>query len=243
MQKYPDKINLSRDMNIRYARQNFTNLIHTNARFEGINTTLPQTQTIIDGLGVSGVSVDDINTIVDLKHGWQYITETDNKFDLNVAKHINKLVAARDSLDPGEFRTGTGGVDIGESDMFTPEPVNIDREKEYLGKVLNSDSSHTDKALTIMFHNMRSQMFWDGNKRTSTIFANKYMIDHGVGLINVPLNHWAEFNEKLTKFYKTNDMADIKDWAYNVAIQTPQLGLDRSSELTKRFLNQNGLER
>lgn len=56
--QYKDKYNLTRDQNVRFAKMNFTRLVHTNARFEGINTTLPQTQTIMDGMGVDVVSVE-----------------------------------------------------------------------------------------------------------------------------------------------------------------------------------------
>lgn len=76
---YQDKYHLTKDQNRRFGRMNLTRLVHTNARFEGINTTLPQTQTIIDGLGVEGVKLEDINTIVQIKRGWQLITESDEK--------------------------------------------------------------------------------------------------------------------------------------------------------------------
>lgn len=33
--------------------------------------TFPQTQTIIDGAVVSGISVDDIQTVLNLRDGWK----------------------------------------------------------------------------------------------------------------------------------------------------------------------------
>ncbi len=81
-----DKYHLTKDQNRRFARMNFTRLVHTNARFEGINTTLPQTQTIMDGLGVDGVNIDDINTIVQIKRGWQFITESNASLDIKFLK-------------------------------------------------------------------------------------------------------------------------------------------------------------
>ena len=71
---YMDKYKFTAAENQRFARANFTKLVHTNARFEGVNTTLPQTQTIMDGMSVAGVPVEDVLTIVNLKRGWQYIT-------------------------------------------------------------------------------------------------------------------------------------------------------------------------
>ena len=70
-----------------------------------------------------------------------------------------------------------------------------------------------------MYHNMRQQIFWDGNKRTATLVANKIMIDGGAGLINVPLDKWAKWNELIADFYRTNDMQAVKEWTYQNGIQ------------------------
>lgn len=217
---YPDKYHLTKDQNRRYARQNFVNLVHTNSRFEGVNTTLPQTQTIMDGLGVDGVSIDDINVIVQLKKGWQLITEDDASLTLAFEKKINAIVALHDSLAPGELRTGQGGVDVGTADYFTPPVVDPNQESRFLTDLMQDDQrSTTDKALTLLYHNMRQQLFWDGNKRTATLAANKLMIDHGAGLINVPLNLWPRWNELISAYYQSADMTAIKEWTYAHAIQ------------------------
>ncbi|WP_337957825.1 hypothetical protein [Schleiferilactobacillus perolens] len=83
----------------------------------------------------------------------------------------------------------------------------------------DTQRSATDKALTFFYHNMRQQLFWDGNKRTATLAANKIMIDHGVGLINVPLNLWPHWNELINAYYHSGAMTEIKQWTYDHAIQ------------------------
>lgn len=103
---YMDKYRFTTAENQRFARANFTKLVHTNARFEGVNTTLPQTQTIMDGMSVAGVPVEDVLTIVNLKRGWQYITTQNSPLTLTMEKQINKIVAAEDALVPGELRQG-----------------------------------------------------------------------------------------------------------------------------------------
>ncbi|MQS75537.1 Fic family protein [Companilactobacillus halodurans] len=217
--EYNDKYHLTKDQNRRFARMNFTRLVHTNARFEGINTTLPQTQTIMDGMGVDGVDIDDINTIVQIKRGWQLITESDKSLSLEFEKNINKIVAKNDALVPGEFRSGQDTVDIGLDEDLVPDMVDISKEEKYLNQLMESNLSVTEKSIRVMYHNMRGQLFWDGNKRTATLIANKLMIDNGAGLINVPLNLWTQWNKLITDYYQTNKVDDLLKWTYTNAIQ------------------------
>ena len=69
-----------------------------------------------------------------------------------------------------------------------------------------------------MLYGMRSQLFWDGNKGTSTICANKIMIQNGVGIIKVPDNKLEEFNILLTDFYNTNNNETIKQFIFDNCI-------------------------
>lgn len=41
---------------------------------------------------------------------------------------------------------------------------------------------------------MRSQIFWDGNKRTSMLVANKILIQNGCGIISIKEENIFEFN-------------------------------------------------
>ena len=123
-----------------------------------------------------------------------------------------------DSLAPGEFRNGSGFVATLRGD-FIPPNVNEQAEKKYLQELLeNNNKSTTEKSIELMYHLMRNQIFWDGNKRTATLIANKYMIDNGAGLINIPLDYWDEWNKLISDYYYNNDMSKIKEWTYKVGI-------------------------
>ncbi len=61
-------------------------------------------------------------------------------------------------------------------------------------------------------------MFWDGNKRTSTICANKIMIENGCGIIKIPDNRLEKFNELLSEFYSTNNSEVLKQFIYENCI-------------------------
>lgn len=234
-----DKYHMTADQNKRLAKQNLTRLVYTNSRFEGLTTTLPQTQTIIDGLGVDGVSIDDINTIVQLKRGWQYIINDPDPFTFAKMKSINKIVALHDALEPGAIRTGSSQVVLATDATYTPEIPDETKEKEYFEDLMNKDTSTTDKAITLMYHNMRNQIFWDGNKRSATLAANKVMIDGGAGLINVPLDKWGKWNELISDYYRTNEMKKIKEWTYDNGIQ----GIDLERKRKLILKRKNGLDR
>ena len=182
-------------------------------------------------------AVEDVLTIVNLKRGWQYITTQNSPLTLTMEKQINKIVAAEDALVPGELRQGKGGVNLGSEDFFEPPLINEKQEQSFLQKILaDPQMTTTDKALTVMYHNMRQQIFWDGNKRTATLSANKIMIDGGAGLINIPLDKWDQWNELIANYYRTNDMTKVKKWTYDNGIQGLQIRANK--ELSANELNQ-----
>ncbi len=74
------------------------------------------------------------------------------------------------------------------------------------------------RAIEYMLYAMRSQLFWDGNKRTSTICANKIMIENGCGIIKIPDNRLEKFNELLSEFYSTNNSEVLKQFIYENCI-------------------------
>lgn len=47
---------------------------------------------------------------------------------------------------------------------------------------------------------MKSQIFLDGNKRASVIFANHYLISHCKGLLVIPENKVPEFKKLLVEY-------------------------------------------
>ena len=236
---YPDKFHLTKEQNRRFAKKNLVRLVFTNSRFEGVNTTLPQT--IIDGMSAAGVSIDDSNVIVQLKWGWQYVIREDKALSLKIEQNINLLVARYDSLDPGSFRTGSVTVELGnDKGEWKPQELDYQSEVDFFNNLMQKDTSITDKAMTLMYHNMRNQLFGDGNKRTAILVANKLMIDHGAGLINVPLDKWDVWNDLISKYYLSGDMKTLKDWTYVNGIQG--VTFDHKQNLPKPNINSEDYE-
>ena len=89
-----------------FGEKNIVEVIHSMSRLENINTTFPQSKTMIDGMSVSGISTHDMQVLLNLKNAWQFILSSDSQFDLAFACKVNGFVAYNESLAWGELRTG-----------------------------------------------------------------------------------------------------------------------------------------
>ena len=65
---------------------------------------------------------------------------------------------------------------------------------------------------------MKTQIFTDGNKRASVIFANHYMISQGQVLLVIPESHVPEFKRLLVEHSEGNDEGEIKEFKRPVHI-------------------------
>lgn len=100
---------------------------------------------------------------------------------------------------------------------YIPWIPNEKKVKDEIEAILKIENS-TEKAIEYMLYGMRSQLFWDGNKRTNTICANKIMIESGCGIIKVSDNKLQEFNVLLSEFYSSDDNSKIKQFIYDNCI-------------------------
>ena len=102
---------MTREENVFLAKKIFVELVYNTAYIEGCNVTFPQTQTIIDGAVVNGVSVDDIQTVLNLRDGWKYMMNSlDEPLSLEYICKVNEFVSRNESLKWGVLRDGIVGV-------------------------------------------------------------------------------------------------------------------------------------
>ncbi len=210
-----NKYNMTLEQNIFLAKRNLVDNIYANARMEGINITFPQTKTILEGVNVPNLKIDEIQCVLNLRDAWKFvIANIDEEFNTEFICKINEYVARNESLEWGKLRTGRVEITGTEYIPEVPDKNKVEKEINDILKIENA----TERAITYMLYGMRSQLFWDGNKRTSTIAANKIMIANGAGIIKVPDNKLEEFNKLLTEFYNTNGMKKISKFIYENCI-------------------------
>lgn len=210
-----NKYNLTKQQNIFLAKRNIVDNIYANARMEGINITFPQTKTILDGVNVANLKLDEIQVILNLRDAWKYvINNIDVPFNIEFICKINELVSRNESIEWGVLRNGK--VEITGTSYIPRVPIKTEVEK-HIEEILKIENT-TERAIEYMLYGMKSQLFWDENKRTSTIAANKIMIENGNGIIKVPENKLEEFNILLSKFYTDDYKEDIKQFIFDNCI-------------------------
>ena len=197
-------------LNLDFARANMKSLIYDQAILEGISTTFPDTEAIIDNGKVNNMSTEDVMKIINLKHAWEFILDKDvilSPTNYYVSQYIAKLINEGFYFEGGRIRQIP--VNIGGSTYKPPLPIeNVVREK--ISNIINSTTEDIDKAIDLTLFVMKTQVFIDGNKRTAIIFANHYLISKGKGLLAVPFELVPEFKKLLISYYEDYDTESIK---------------------------------
>lgn len=195
--------------NIAFARANMKMNIYDQAVLEGVATSFPQTEEIIDNGKVSGMTATDVQKILNLKHAWEFILDKDvasSKSDYYMLSHIARLVNEGFFAEGGRIRGVP--VTIGGSSYVPPLPKESD-VKDKIRKITDKSEEAINIAIELCLYCMKTQIFLDGNKRASVIFANHYLISHGGGFLVIPEKEVPEFKRLLVRYYEGEDISVI----------------------------------
>lgn len=198
--------------NIAFARANMKMNIYDQAVLEGVATSFPQTEEIIDNGKISGVTATDVQKILNLKHAWEFILDRDvivSRSDYYMLSHIARVVNEGFFAEGGRIRGVP--VIIGGSSYVPPLPNELD-VKEKIREIIEESDEVINTAIKLCLYCMKTQIFLDGNKRASVIFANHYLISHGGGFLVIPEKEVPEFKRLLVKYYEGEDITVIADF-------------------------------
>ena len=129
---------------------------------------------------------------------------------------LNEYIARNEALEWGKLRTGTVGISGTDYEPPVPEK---EKTAEELKNILNdANASATDKALEAFTWGARGQFFWDGNKRTSLLLANKILVSSGAGIMTITDKYMEQFNSLLLEYYNTGESRELKQFLCDNAI-------------------------
>ena len=195
--------------NLDFARANMKANIYDQAVLEGVATSFPQTEEIIDNGKVNGMTASDVQKILNLKHAWEFVVDRDvvgAKADFGVLRHIARLVNEGFFADGGRIRGVP--VAIGGTTWTPPLPMEAD-VKERIAEIAAGGGEPVDVAIRLCLYCMKTQIFNDGNKRAAVIFANHFLIGRAGGLLVIPERNVPEFKRLLVRHYEGRDEEKI----------------------------------
>lgn len=206
--------------NLEFARANMKTSIYEQAILEGVSTTFPQTEDIIEGGEVNGMTVQDVQKVLNLKHAWEFVLDPDVlsfPSNLDILQHIGKLVNEGFFTDGGAIRSVP--VRIGGTSYTPPIPFES-HVREKLDALIGSEDSAVNIAIKLCLYCMKTQVFQDGNKRAAVIFANHYLISRGAGLLVIPESDVPQFRELLVAYYEGQHEAEMMDFMQKKAYRS-----------------------
>lgn len=217
MNNYADKFHMTPEQSLFLAKKKWDENVYCGMRMENRAVTFPQTKTILQGVNVPSVQLNDIQAILNMRDAWQFLLGSmDQPVTLDYLCKINEYIARNEALEWGKLRTGS--VMISGTDYLPPVP-STEAVSAELTAILAAGTTATAKALEAFVWGARGQFFWDGNKRTSMTLANKILIAAGVGFLTITDRHMEQFNTLLVEYYNTGDSEALKDFLYENAIQ------------------------
>ena len=205
-----DELTEKVEQNIDFAKRHLVDTIYKQAILEGVATTFADTESIIEGGKVNNMTSEDVLKIINLKHAWEFILNknvilSDTNFALLC--EINKIVEQGFYYTAGKIRNVP--VTIGGTTWKPDFPIES-KIKEELEEILKRNLDDVDTAIELLLYTMKKQIFIDGNKRTSVIYSNHYLISRGKGIIVIPAELTDEFKDLLILYYEGRDEKEIK---------------------------------
>lgn len=205
-----EKLDESVEINIDFAKRHLVDTIYKQAILEGVATTFADTESIIEGGKVNNMTSEDVMKIVNLKHAWEFILNKNvilSNTNFALLCEINKMVEEGFYYTAGKVRTVP--VTIGGTSWTPTLPIES-VIKEELQEIFDKKIDVVDRAIELLLYVMKKQIFLDGNKRTSIIFINHYLISKGMGIIVIPAELTEEFKDLLIPYYEGKDELNIK---------------------------------
>ena len=202
MRHYENRFHMTPEQSLFLAKKKWDENVYCGMRMENRNVTFPQTKTILQGVNVPSVQLDDIQAVLNMRDAWRFLLSSIG--------------------EPLTFeywcKLRTGSVGISGTDYLPPVPVEAQVRAEF-GAIMAANATATEKALEAFAWGTRGQFFWEGNKRTSMTLANKILVTAGAGILTITDKHMEQYNTLLLDYYDTGEKEALKDFLYENAIQ------------------------
>ena len=189
------------------AKRQIAEFVCDAVNLEGINFTLPEIQTLLDGITVGGHKLTDQQIALNQGNAWRAIFEWVEKDDFEItiekACALHSIAGKEEALEWGKFRSG--GVTIAGTDYIPPKASLLPDLFNEMVETASKMPDIYDQAIHLFLTMAICQFFYDVNKRMGRFIMNGHLLSNGYPVINLPAKRQLEFNELMLAFYETRD--------------------------------------
>ena len=194
-----------RDTAIEMAKRMLVDSIWKSANLEGLGTTFPKTEAILANAPTT-TKTEEVLFVINMKRAWQFLLDNlEYNNCIMLLREFDKIVGELLFSYAGEIRTIP--VQIGGT-SWEPEIPHTGIIMESINEIERIEDLEL-RALKYFCYIARTQMFIDGNKRVAQLMANKVLIEHNIGIFQIPTEQLEESKGLLIDFYETGNDAKI----------------------------------
>ena len=205
------EMNPSVEKALMLAKRDLSIFVYDAVQLEGINFTLPEIQTLLDGVTVGGHKVSDQQLAQNQGNAWQKLFADIQQGSFSVSEEyavaLRQIAGKEEALEWGAFRSG--GVTIAGTDYMPPKANTLSQLFGDMVQAHEKIDDIYDKAIFVFLSMARNQFFYDVNKRMGRFMMNGVLLSGGYPAINVPVKRQLEFNQLMLDFYGTNEQGPM----------------------------------
>lgn len=204
----------NKDRSLMLAKRQLSELVCDAVNLEGIPFTLPEIQTLLDGITVGGHKVSDQEIALNQADGWRtlfrWVEQGDFSISARKACELHAIAGKNEALAWGKFRTGS--VTIAGTDYMPPSSEDLPLLFASLIDEIVQIVDIYDQAIHVFLTMARNQFFYDVNKRMGRFMMNGLLLSEGYPAINLPAKRQLEFNTFMLEFYQTGQQKPMNNF-------------------------------
>lgn len=201
----------NKDKALMLAQREIGVLVHDSVLLEGINFTLPEVNTLLEGVTVGGHRLSDQLVAVNQGNAWRYLFAAVKKGEFSLSLPfvcaLHGLAAKEEALEWGCFRSGS--VTIAGSAYLPPKAGQLQSKFDELVISAAGFDDVYDQAIHVFLQMARHQFFYDVNKRMGRLMMNGVLLEAGYPALNLSAKRKLEFNELMMRFYESGDESEM----------------------------------
>lgn len=214
--QYRDQMPRSAEQERKLIDDNLIDLVYNAAYLEGVRLTYVEARDFILG-GKDPVKPypTGLLKIKNLKTAYCRLKDEDiiaKPTDLETLCELNRIINGRGvSHDGGRIRSSF--ITITGTD-YAPEIPDSYEVNYKIRDIVESKKTYIERGLDLYCYLRKTEVFYDGNKRSANLLCNQFLLRHGQGIFSIRPERNDQFLKLLLEYYKSDNAEKLKEFIY-----------------------------